>query len=149
MCKIKDSMTTLFIPIGVDWGEVSLMGDTAIWERTKLNINRHASYPHIRQFLVGNIEESDSPLNLQNCVVYSLKEDWAEKRADHSPLKSIFEFNSLYTICLPNGESSPLYFRLLNKRELSLSKTTYLPSSICRSINALHRTLHRVRRHNK
>lgn len=120
--KLKDSMTVCYIPFRFSCEDVVYELKKTLWEPIEISVDKSFLYPHISKFLFSNFGIKDEgSLNPENCLVYSLKENWhgvvSEKE---ETIRNLFNNYTLEIKKTEEVESESVelkyYFKLLNKK---------------------------------
>ncbi|MDR1881685.1 MAG: hypothetical protein LBR26_02740 [Prevotella sp.] len=133
--ELKDSMTVCFIPFSLECDNVISIMNGSLWELIEISVDKSFLYPHISKFLFDNFGVKDEKgINLDNCLVYSLKEDWhgivSEKE---EAIRNLFNNYTLELKTKQDGKETTelkYYFRLLNKSMLSPKLVLHPLSSV-------------------
>ena len=121
--KLQDSMTMFFIPFYMENCDMdNLLPSRTIWERSKLKIEKNAIYPHIHDFLVGNVNiNSEDSLNPQNCTIYSLKDSWKDVTPEDKCISKIISSFRFEINVGKRDNKKTLTFSFLNEKSNLLS----------------------------
>ncbi|NDV80193.1 hypothetical protein [Dysgonomonas sp. 511] len=120
--ELKDSMTVCFIPFRFNCENVVSEMQKSLWEPIEISVDKSFLYPHISKFLFSNFGIKDErALIPDNCLVYSLKDNWRGLVSDEEDvIRNLF---NNYTLEIKKtkkiGDEDielKYYFKLLNKR---------------------------------